>query len=161
MLGQAAQQAAVEALMDDMSARSDHRARRTKLATLASFARVWDIDLFPPTRYALIAVGPSLKAGGYRSAGNYLAIYQGEAELRGHEFPAELIRLKKRIRVSCDRGKGGALKSLGLPLLRLHELNLRDDAPWQPDGPIGPACAITCGAWFMICLLYTSDAADE
>merc|ERR1712085_226856 len=40
-------------------------------------------------------------------------------------------------------------KALGLPLLRLAELDLLDDGPWMPGGPVGPACAVIAGAWFL------------
>ena len=41
------------------------------------------------------------------------------------------------------------MKALALPLLRLGELDLDRDEPWCLGGPVGPACAMIAGAWFL------------
>ena len=45
---------------------------------------------------------------------------------------------------------GGPTKALALPFDRLGELDLDDDGPWLPGGPVGPGCAIVAGAWFLM-----------
>ena len=44
---------------------------------------------------------------------------------------------------------GAPTKALGLPLLLLVELDVRADEPWAVGGPVGPACAIIAGSWFL------------
>ena len=41
------------------------------------------------------------------------------------------------------------MRALGLPLLRLEELGIDQDDPWVKEGPVGPACAIIAGSWFL------------
>merc|ERR1712086_491190 len=50
---------------------------------------------------------------------------------------------------SCKRGMGAPTKALGLPLLQLGMLDVRTDDPWVAGGPVGPACAIIAGPWFL------------
>merc|ERR1712194_883052 len=50
---------------------------------------------------------------------------------------------------SCKRGIGAPTKALGLPLMRLGDLDVRTDTPWVAGGPVGPACAMIAGAWFL------------
>merc|ERR1712086_722866 len=59
------------------------------------------------------------------------------------------MRLRLDVVRSCKRGIGGPTTALGLPLLRLVDLDVRADTPWVAGGPVGPACAIIAGSWFL------------
>ena len=118
---------------------------RTIEAALAK----WGLVPLPPTADKLLALGAALKAGAYSAAENYLGHYRVRAERAGHVFPPDLQRLLHDITRSCKRGRGGPIKALGLPLLRLGDLRLDDDGPWLEGGPIGPGCAMVAGAWFL------------
>ena len=41
------------------------------------------------------------------------------------------------------------MKALGIPLLELGKLDQTVDEPWLEGGPVGSACAMVAGAWFL------------
>ena len=104
---------------------------------------------FPPTKERIKALGAALKAGSYTSARQYLYHYRSRCAQESYPFPAPLNKLMSDFVRSCERGMGAPVKASALPLLRLHELDLTADAPWAPGGPVGPACAMVAGAWFL------------
>ena len=113
------------------------------------FLAVWGLQPFPPSQETLIALAAALKAGSYASAENYLVFYRGRCLSANWPYDAALMRLHKDAVRSCTRGMGAPTKALGLPLLRLAELDVLDDGPWTPGGPVGPACAVIAGSWFL------------
>ena len=117
--------------------------------TTLRFLGVWGLQPFPPSTETVVALGAALKAGNYASAENYLVFYRGRCLSANWPYDAALLRLHKDVVRSCKRGMGAPTKALGLPLLRLAELDVRTDDPWVSGGPVGPACAIIAGAWFL------------
>ena len=113
------------------------------------FLADWGLQPFPPSQETVTALAAALKAGSYASAENYLVFYRGRCLSANWPFDAALQRLHKDAVRSCTRGMGGPTKALGLPLLRLAELDVLDDGPWTPGGPVGPACAVIADSWFL------------
>jgi hypothetical protein len=120
------------------------RAMEFKLVTISAALRRWDFDLLPITTEKVIALGATLKAGGYRSAVSYLTLYRGHSERAGFQITGELQRSFRDAAGSCDRGLGGPIKSRPLPFLRLGELPAGSD-PWTKRGPVGPRNAVAAG----------------
>ena len=118
-------------------------------ATTLDFLDRWGLQPFPPSKETLVALGAALKAGNYASAENYLQHYRGRCLSASWPYDAVLQRLHQDVVRSCKRGMGAPTKALGLPLLRLIELDVSTDDPWVAGGPVGPACAIIAGAWFL------------
>merc|ERR1712086_1037609 len=144
-----ARSAAVAALRRDFHASSSTRSHEAMWRTIVKFLAVWGLHPFPPTQETVVALGAALKAGSYASAENYLVFYRGRCLSANWPYDAALMRLHKDAVRSCTRGMGGPTKALGLPLLRLAELDVLDDGPWTPGGPVGPACAVIAGSWFL------------
>ena len=145
----AARSTAVSALVDGFHADSTRKSRAAMWVTMLSFLDRWGLQPFPPSRETVVALGAALKAGSYASAENYLLLYRGRCLDENCPYGAALQRLHHDVVRSCQRGAGAPIKALGLPLLRLFELDASGDAPWVAGGPVGPACAIIAGAWFM------------
>jgi len=113
------------------------------------FLAAFGLTPFPPSQETVVALGAALKAGNYASAENYLKFYRGRCLSANWPFDAAMLRVHKDAVRSCTRGLGAPTKALGLPLLRLAELDVLDDGPWTPGGPVGPACAVIAGSWFL------------
>ena len=96
-----------------------------------------------------MALGAALKAGHYASAENFLTFYRGRCLDNAWPFDAALQRVHQDVVRSCKRGMGAPTKALGLPLMRLGALDVSTDTPWVAGGPVGPACAIIAGSWFL------------
>ena len=109
----------------------------------------WGLTPYPPTKEKLCALAAALKAGSYASARQYLYHYRLQCVRLSHPFGATLDRYLADLVRSCERGAGAPVKALPLPLMRLHELDPTSDDPWVPGGPVGPACAMIAGAWFL------------
>jgi hypothetical protein len=140
-----------EALADFHSgiyAATTRRAMEFKLVTVSAALRRWNLELLPPTCEKVIALGATLKAGGYRSALSYLTLYRGHVERGGFQITGDLNRAFRDARRSCERGLGGVTKSRPLPFSRLGELPPGSD-PWTKGGPVGPRNAVVAGSWFL------------
>ena len=145
----AARDAAVTSLVEGFHAASTRKSRAAMWATTLSFLDRWGLRPFPPSKETVVALGAALKAGSYASAENYLLLYRGRCLDADFPYSPALQRLHQDVVRSCQRGAGAPTKALGLPLLRLFELDVSIDAPWVAGGPVGPACAVIAGAWFM------------
>ena len=93
-------------------------------------------------------LGASLKAGGYRSAGQYLSIARQVSEAAQGYLPAAVHQALKGAERSCNRGLGPAKVCQALPLERFPELP-GGATPWTVGGPISPRCFLTLGSWFL------------
>ena len=140
---------AVESLVSDFYASSSRHKQQTMWRTIKKVLDRWGLEAFPPTQESIVAVGAALKAGAFASAENYLTHYRVCCERAGSPYDAALNRLHLDVVRSCRRGAGGPTKALALPLLRLAELDLATDLPWIGGGPVGSACAMVAGAWFL------------
>ena len=129
-----------------------------KLRTCKAAVGRFGLEMFPPTKESVIALGACLKAGGYLSADSYIQLYRTEAERRGFPLTADLARIFTDVVRSCRRGRGAPAKPTALPFMRLHELDLDGEEPWCAGGPIGPASALVAGAWFLTRELELSTA---
>ena len=136
-------------MQDDFYAASTRRALGWKWKTVNMALGRWGLQPFPPTQQKILSLGAALKSGKYSTAESYLLLYKSNAERQGFIFSPELARTLTDVIRSCARGRGGPVKPLALPLLRLHELGLEDDGPWHAGGPVGPTCALVAGAWFL------------
>ena len=140
---------ALEELVDGFHAPSHKRAMKWKWATIEKALKNWGVPLFPPSRDSILALAASLKAGHYATADSYLYLYRTTCERRGWSLSPPLALLFKDCVRSCLRGIGAPTKALALPFRKLGELDVLADSPWNSGGPVGPACAIVVGAWFL------------
>ena len=140
---------AMEELVGDFHAASHKRAMKWKWVTIEKALQAWGVPAFPPTRDSILALAASLKAGRYATADSHLQLYRSTCERKGWSLPPALALLFKDCVRSCQRGIGAPTKALALPFRKLGELDLLDDGPWCAGGPLGPACAIVVGAWFL------------
>ena len=115
---------------------------------MQSILGMWDLPPLPPTQKHVLALGATLKKGGYRSTEQYLSIYKVWAERQGFEFDAPTLRALADAKRSATRGIGGGVKTMGLPLQQLGELP-GSRSPWTPAGPVSPRNVMVAGAWFM------------
>ena len=141
---------AVDTLIKDFYAPSSQRSMSFKWVTITRALSMWGLSPLPPTPAAVVALAAALKRGQYQSAESYLSLYRVRAEREGYNFDAALNRLMKDAARSCARGRGGPVRPLGLPFLRLGELLGEGDRPWNSEGPVGPGRAVILGAWFMM-----------
>ena len=137
-------------LLRDVYAPSSLRSMDHKWTTIKRALAMWNLTPLPPTREAILALGAALKKGRFQSADSYLSLYRTRAEREGYALDPSLNRLVKDVARSCNRGRGGPVKPMGLPLDRLGELPPLGDEPWVAEGPVGPGRAIVLGAWFMM-----------
>ena len=144
-----ARSAAVQALGVDVYAASSRRKQTTFHNTIVRALDKWGLSPMPPTRDKLVFLGAALKAGRYRTADQYLDFYKVWAEREGYALDKPLLRVYLDTVRSCRRGIGGSVQSLGIPLMRLGELDAATDSPWISGGPVGPAAAMISGAWFL------------
>ena len=140
---------ALAKLQEDFYSAAHRRTMAWKWQTIVTALGKWPFQPFPPTIDKIMALGAALKMGGYASAEAYLFYYRTSAERKGFAFDTVMNRALGDVLRSCKRGRGGTSKPTPLPLLRLHELDLHRDDPWTAEGPLGPGCAITLGAWFL------------
>ena len=140
---------ALDELIGGFQAASTKRASQWKWETILKALKAWGLEPFPPSRDTILALAASLKAGNYATADSYLQLYRANCERKGWGLTPDLAWLLKDCVRSCLRGRGGPTKALALPFGRLGELDLLSDEPWHLNGPIGPACAIVVGSWFL------------
>ena len=145
----AAREAAMREFVEDFSAPSTRRANEAKWRTIGRLLLPWGLGPLPVTAEVIVALGSSLKMGGYRSAEGYLHLLRVRAERGGQTIPPALDRLFKDAARSCARGLGPPVRPLALPLLRLGELP-SDDGPWSVGGPVGPRNLLIAGSWFLM-----------
>ena len=105
--------------------------------------------MFPPSVDKIHNLGTVLKAGKYRSAESYLALYKAECERHGFAWGTVEHRAMRDAVRSCTRGLGGPQKALPIPFEALHRLPGGVD-PWAPGGPIKPRNLVVLGCWFMV-----------
>lgn len=141
---------ALAALDIDKFAPTTRDKRATMWRTIELALAKFDFVPLPPSREKLQSLGAALKAGSYSSADNYLVHYRIKCEEAGMPYDSSMQRLHLDVLRSCKRGLGGPCRALALPLLRLHDLDLMADKPWCRGGPVGPACAMVAGAWFLM-----------
>ena len=140
---------AIDELVADFHSSSSKKTLQGKWSTIEKALSAWGLACFPPSRDTVLALAASLKSGGYVTADSYLYQYRLACERKGHAFSSQLDALLKDCIRSCQRGVGAPTKALALPFRRFQELDLRDDGPWVRDGPVGPACALVVGSWFL------------
>merc|ERR1712194_764670 len=140
---------AVSALVRDFHAASSIKSHASMWRMTLKFLNVWGLPPLPPTKETVVAIGAALKAGHYASAENFLVFYRGRCLDAAWPYDAALQRVHQDVVRSCKRGMWAPTKALGLPLLQLGALDVRTDAPWVVGGPVGPACAIIAGSWFL------------
>ena len=107
------------------------------------------VALLPPFEGVFGGPGSCPEGWRLRVRGELLAPYRVRCQSANWPYDAALQRLHLDVVRSCKRGVGGPVKALGLPLLRLVDLDLSSDDPWVAGGPLGPACAIIAGSWFL------------
>ena len=144
-----ARDVAMDDLTNDFFAASNRRAMQWKWSTIVKALSSWSVAPFPPSRDSIMALAASLKAGNYATADSYLQLYKNTCERKGYIITPSLAMLLRDCTRSCMRGTGAPTKALALPFRRLTELNIDEDGPWHAGGPVGPACAVTVGAWFL------------
>ena len=143
-----AQQDALAQFDQDVLATTTRRSEDAKTRTLQNMCRQWGLDLLPLTRAKMRIVGASLKAGGYRSASQYLYLAKKLHERDDHAFGPDLHQALAEARRSCERGMGPSHRMEGLPLDRLGHLP-REETLLVPGGPWAPRRALVAGTWWL------------
>ena len=139
---------AMAELERDFVSASGRGPAESRLRTVQYMLGLWNLHPLPPTQKHVLALGATLKKGGYKSPEQYLSTYKVWAERQGFEFDAPTLRALADAKRSATRGIGGAIKTMGLPLHQLGELP-GSRSPWTPSGPLSPRNAMVAGAWFM------------
>ena len=130
----------------DVKASTTHESDDSRLRNITRWLASWGLRPFPPTLASVKALAASLKAGSYRSAHVYLAVYKVEAQRRGYPVDVLMGRHLQDYKRSCLRGIGGPVRPRPLPLDRLGSLpSSRDE--WVHEGPVNPRAAVLCGSW--------------
>ena len=140
----------MDELVRDLYAPSSARSMDHKWTTFRRALAMWGLEPLPPSAEAIVALGAALKKGSYQSADSYLSLYRVRAEREGFTLDAAMNRLIKDTVRSCNRGRGGPVRPMGLPFDRLGELLKIKPTEWTVEGPVGPGHAILLGAWFMM-----------
>ena len=141
--------AAAADLITEMYSSSSRETIKKRLDFVYKALRPWNLQPFPPSQDTLLALGSTLKAGGYRSAASTLSTYKVACERAGHAFSAQLVRLKADVVRSCERGMGAPVKALALPFAQLGDLPSGDE-PWVPLGPISPRTVVILSSWWLL-----------
>ena len=132
----------------DVKASTTHESDDSRLRNITRWLASWGLRPFPPTLASVKALAASLKAGSYRSAHVYLAVYKVEAQRRGYPVDVLMGRHLQDYKRSCLRGIGGPVRPRPLPLDRLGSLpSSRDE--WVHEGPVNPRAAVLCGSWWL------------
>ena len=139
---------ALEELQRDFVSASGRGPAESRLRTVQHMLGLWGLHPLPPTQQHVLALGATLKKGGYRSPEQYLSTYKVWAERQGFAFDAPTLRALADAKRSATRGIGGSIKTMGLPLHLLGELP-GSRTSWTPSGPLSPRNAKVAGAWFM------------
>ena len=132
----------------DIKASTTRESDDSRLRNMARWLAEWGLRPDPPTLASVKALGASLKAGGYRAAHVYLAVYKAECQRRGHPVDVLMGRHLQDYKRSCLRGLGGPVRPRPLPLDRLGALPASREE-WVEDGPINPRAVILCGSWWL------------
>ena len=95
------------------------------------------------------AVGATLRAGGYRSAGCVLSQMSVDAERAGIVITPAARRALADAARSCRRGLGPPLRAMALDFARFEHLP-GDPTAWAPGGPAAPRNALIVAGWWML-----------
>ena len=115
----------------------------------------WNLSPIEPDK--IHAVGPLLKAGGYRSPKNYLQAAKNAHVERGYAWTEALELAGSRFVASVSRGIGPPRQSEPLDFLTAagHD---HGDEPVVKDGPLGTNSFITVATFFLLRELEASTA---
>ena len=124
--------------------------RASLLRTLETFNSEWfgmDAPLVPVDVFKVYAIGAMLKAGGYRSAANYISRLKEAHIEMGYPWSDQLALACRKTVASVTRGIAPGRQSAPLPLLQVHQLALGDNALFI-NGPVGPKNMVIGGSFF-------------
>ena len=142
-------EAAVADLIQSMYSTKAHSNTVSRIRTItAIFAKFHEVP-FPLTADKVLHLGAGLRAGGYRSAANYMSTYKIAAERRGDHIGPQVSRAFVDAARACQRGLGPPLRALALPFFELEGLP-GGPSVLSPGRPIGPRNALVLGSWFMM-----------
>ena len=145
-------QKSLEALDQDVLARSTAPSVEARLRTYLAVCRAWEVDPWPLSAENVRAFAASLKQGGYKSAGAYFQVictYQ-QRELRT-PVPQLLRQCIRDYLRSIQRGLGVDKLKDSFNLLRLGDIPIDDDEGRFCLGNVSHSrdMCIICG-WFML-----------
>ena len=136
-------QAALQVFDDEVYAASSRGTQAARAGTLERLLAPWQVQLLILTPDKIRLLGAALKAGGYRSAAQYLATAVQLAERRGQVLSPPVVRAIADAKRSCMRGIGPPNKVAGIPLKALAQLHQTDEAV-APRGPLVHSTSSNC-----------------
>ena len=147
---QVSRETALADLHNDMNSQSALGSPASLLSSWVRFHQLWfgpEVHPFPLTTFQIYAVGAMLKAGGYRSAPNFLSRAKEEHVVLGFPWSDELRLAARKTSSSITRGIGRPRQSKPLDLAAVW----RADIPWRPESnslPVGGKLLIIAGSFF-------------
>ena len=141
---------ALQDLRHDMHAQSAIGSRASLLSSWLRFHHLWfglEVQPFPLTTFKIYAVGAMLKAGGYRSAPNFLSRAKEEHVVLGFVWTDELRLAIRKTSASVTRGIGPPRQSQPLDLAAVWKAGI----PWLPESasyPVRGKFLIIAGGFF-------------
>lgn len=153
----------LEALDNDMLAKSTKPAFDSRLRTFMAICSAWEVQAFPLTPECIRCVGASLKAGGYKSAAIYFQTAVSH-QLRTQGLPTShfLRSMIRDVVRSVKRGLGPSNLKAGFDMMALtRAIDVRDAAPFDIERvPHMADLMVICG-WFMLREIEISFARDS
>ena len=154
------QQPARDALTEDFYAPSSRAPRVSRWSTWCAIAQEWGMPPLPLTRELVVAIGSSMKTGGYRSAEQYLS--QAKQEHREHTrrpVPEDIAMLIKRVERSITRGTGTQQfkDAFEVELLGCLEFHDTPDTEWWLNPRRAREVTTIC-CWWMLRGIETAAA---
>ncbi len=146
------QQPARDALTEDFYAPSSRAPRVSRWSTWCAIAQEWGMPPLPLTRELVVAIGSSMKTGGYRSAEQYFS--QAKQEHREHTrrpVPEDIAMLIKRVERSITRGTGTQQfkDAFEVELMGCLEFHDTPDTEWWLNPRRAREVTIIC-CWWML-----------
>ena len=153
---------ALEALDNDMLAKSTKPAHESRLRTFMAICAAWEIQAFPLTPECIRCVGASFKAGCYRSAAVYFQTAVSH-QLRVLGLPTShfLRSMIRDVVRSVKRGLGPSQLKSGFDLAALSRVvDPHDDQAFNMERAAHMADLMILCSWFMLREIEISFSRD-
>ena len=140
-------------LTRDFYAPSCHDSRQSIWNTWCTIAKAWDLLPIPITDELVLAVGASLKNGGYRSSKNYLSrAMQEHRDQCINPLPASTLALMAKVTRSINRGIGPTTLKDSFELELFHTplpVDEKDPGVWYLHTETARDTTTICCSWLL------------
>ena len=128
-------------------ANSDPGSHKSRWGWWLERARVAQIEPLPATVNKLWLMGSLLKAGGYRSAGQYYQAFKRSHVEEGMEWTSQLELAQKDSVRACSRGIGPPKKAEAFDLTLVAKM-AQVEEPLVEGGPLGAKDLVLIASWW-------------